>query len=221
MNALPEPEGVDRWLLTGSVLPRQFFCRDAAQVARDLLGTILVRRTREGTTTGRIVEVEAYLPDDDPACHGARGRTQSNRALFGPPGRAYVYPIHSRYCLNTVTHQAGVASGVLIRAVEPWHGIVLMQRRRGCHAVRDLARGPARLCEAFAVDRRLDRWNLTRGRRLWIVDEPALRPGREEVGQSVRIGVTAAHDLPLRFFWRRCPFVSGPRKWTYGQEHTA
>jgi DNA-3-methyladenine glycosylase len=138
--------------------------------------------------------------------------------MFGPPGCAYVYPIHSRYCLNAVTLETGVASAVLIRAVEPLHGIALMQRRRGCLAVRNLARGPARLCEAFAVDRRLDRWNLARGQRLWIVDDPATRLRPEEIGQSVRIGVTAAHDLPLRFFWRHCPFVSGPRGWTYAQE---
>ncbi len=220
MSGLPDPAGAGRWLPAGRALPRRFFSRDAVLVARDLVGTILVRRSRQGTTTGRIVEVEAYLPVDDSACHGARGWTPSNRALFGPPGCAYVYPIHSRYCLNAVTREAGVASGVLIRAVEPWHGVALMQGRRGCLAVRDLARGPARLCEAFAVDRRLDRWNLTRGRRLWIMDLPALRPRPEEVGRSVRIGVTAAHDLPLRFFWRHSPFVSGPRKWTYAQEPT-
>ena len=141
--------------------------------------------------------------------------------MFGPPGHAYVYPIHSRYCLNAVTCEAGIASAVLIRAVEPLQGIALMQGRRRCLQVRDIARGPARLCEAFAIDRRLDHWNLARGQRLWIGDDPAGRPSPADIGRSTRIGVTAGHDLPLRFFWRRCPFVSGPRGWTYAEESPA
>jgi DNA-3-methyladenine glycosylase len=221
MNSSPDLEKPSWRVPAWSILPRQFYCRDTVLVARDLLGKILVRRSRHGMTAGRIVEVEAYLPRDDPACHAARGRTRSNRAMFGPPGHAYVYPIHSRYCLNAVTLEPGVASAVLIRAVEPLHGIALMRERRRCLQVRDVARGPARLCEAFAVDRRLDQWDLTCGQRLWIGDDPAERPRPEDIGQSVRIGVTAAHDLPLRFFCRHSPFVSGPRGWTNAQESPA
>ena len=132
--------------------------------------------------------------------------------MFGPPGRAYVYPIHSRYCLNAVTMPRGVATAVLLRAVEPLWGHALMRRRRKVTDDRELANGPAKLCEAFDVDRRLDHWNLTSGQRLWI-GEPA-RPSvcAENIQTSVRIGVTAAHDLPLRFFVRGNPFVSGPRQ---------
>lgn len=190
----------------------EFYHRDTVQVARGLLGKLLVRQSREGITSGRIVEVEAYLPEGDPASHASRGRTPSNRAMFGPPGRAYVYPIHSRYCLNAVTMQRGVGSAVLIRAVEPLAGIALMQRRRKRESLFELARGPARLCEAFAIDRRLDHWDLTHGCRLWICREPGTGRTDDEIGQSVRIGVTAARHLPLRYFLKHSPYVSGSRQ---------
>ncbi|MHB8866403.1 MAG: DNA-3-methyladenine glycosylase [Pirellulaceae bacterium] len=195
-----------------SVLPRGFYCRDTVQVARDLLGTLLVRRSRQGTTSGRIVEVEAYLHQHDSACHATRGCTPSNHALFGPPGRAYVYPIHSRYCLNAVTMQRNFASGVLIRAVEPVEGIELMRRRRKREAICELARGPAKLCEAFAVDRRLNHWDLTRGERLWVSPWPGEPRPEELIVESTRIGVTSAHDLPLRYFFHGNLFVSGLRR---------
>jgi DNA-3-methyladenine glycosylase len=193
------------------VLPAEFYCRDTERVAHDLLGKLLVRCSREGVTSGSIVEVEAYLHEDDPACHAARGCTPSNRALFGPPGRAYVYPIHSRYCLNAVTRERGVACAVLIRAVEPLDGVALMQRRRNRESLFELARGPARLCEAFAVDRRLDHWDLTRGKRLWICEASGAGLCDQEISQSVRIGVTSAHHLPLRYFVTGSPYVSGSR----------
>ena len=176
------------------VLTSEFYRRDTTRVAQDLLGKRLVRRTREGTSSGRIVEVEAYLPEDDPACHGARGRTRTNAAMFGPAGRAYVYPIHSRYCFNTVTQPSGQGCAVLIRAIEPLEGIGLMQQRRGCTALADLARGPARLCQALAIDRRLDHWDLTRGHRLWIDDRCDCCDWM--AGISVRIGVTSGQHLP-------------------------
>jgi DNA-3-methyladenine glycosylase len=194
-------------------LPREFYDRDVVAVARDLLGHILVRVARNGLAVGRIVEVEAYLAQGDPACHAARGRTRKNAAMFGPPGRAYVYSIHSRWCLNVVTEPAGIASAVLIRAVEPLAGIPLMTRRRMRRhgrpvEVRDLARGPARLCEALAVERGLDGWDLTRGTRLWITPGPPVEAA--SVSTSRRIGVTSGHDLPLRFYVLDSPFVSRP-----------
>jgi DNA-3-methyladenine glycosylase len=208
-------------------LSGDFYARDPAEVAPGLLGCVLVRVAREGVVAGRIVETEAYLAAADPACHAFRGRTRRNAVMFGPPGHAYVYAIHARWCLNTVTEPTGVGSAVLIRAVQPLDGAALMRARRtgvrrarGCrtaHALADtdLARGPARLCEAFAIDRALDGWDLTQARRLWIG-----APGSEDAGaaqcnapaRSVRIGVTSAHDLPLRFFWPDCPYVSGPRR---------
>jgi DNA-3-methyladenine glycosylase len=207
-----QPGGRSRPFIPDNVLPPEFYRRETAHVARDLLGKLLVRHSRRGTTSGRIVEVEAYLHENDPACHASRGCTPSNRAMFGPPGRAYVYPIHSRYCLNAVTMQRGMACAVLIRAVEPLAGVELMRQRRQRESLLELARGPARLCEAFAVDRRLDHWDLTRGSRLWIGQGPDAELSDEEIGQSARIGVTAAHHLPLRFFVRHSPYVSGSRR---------
>ncbi len=194
-----------------SVLTAEFYQRAPRDVARGLLGKRLVRRSREGVTSGRIVETEAYLYKDDLACHAARGRTRSNAAMFGRAGRAYVYPIHSRHCFNTVTEAIGRASAVLIRAVEPLEGVPLMQHRRGRTAISDLTRGPARLCEAMAIDRQLDHWDLTRGHRLWV-DDTLGAVSSDTIGNSVRIGVTAAHDMLLRFFIVGCSFVSGPRR---------
>jgi len=239
-------------------VPRTFYDRDVLRVARDLLGLCLVRDTDEGLTVGRVVEVEAYLARDDPANHAFRGLTKRNATMFGPPGHAYVYAIHSRWCLNAVTEPPGVPSAVLIRAVEPLVGLDLMHRRRcrrlsdsraalrsqgksatrtrrGCVSAakeitpRDLARGPARLCEAFAIDRSLDGWDLTRGEVLWITDAPddwvlaaceplaehapapRQRQNKPQIVAARRVGVSSAQDLLLRFFLADNPFVSKPR----------
>lgn len=194
-----------------AVLARDFYERDTLEVAQELLGKVLIRRTRDGVTAGRIVEAEAYLPEQDSACHGVRGRTPSNAAMFGPAGRAYIYPIHAKYCFNTVTQQRGCPCAVLIRAVEPLEGIPLMQQRRDRTWLTELARGPARLCQAFAIDRQLDHWDLTLGRRLWI-DEGVAEATEWTVGNSARIGVTSAKSLPLRYYVVGSPFVSGPRQ---------
>ncbi|MFV1968244.1 MAG: DNA-3-methyladenine glycosylase [Pirellulaceae bacterium] len=195
------------------VLPRHFYNRDAKAVAVEMLGRLLIRRSRDGTCVGRIVEVEAYLARDDPACHACRGETRKNATMFGPPGFAYVYSIHARYCLNVVTGSKGVPSAVLIRAIEPLEGIRVMQRRRGIEDLWNTARGPARLCHALEVDRRFDGWDLTRGNRLWLADDPMAHRRPIQTGVSPRIGVTSAHDLPLRFFVDGSRFVSGPRRY--------
>lgn len=199
-------------------LARSFFDRDVVRVARDSLGKLLIRVTPEGTAIGRIVEVEAYRGADDPASHAYRGQTARNASMFGPPGHAYVYAIHSRWCLNVVTGSEGVASAVLVRAIEPLEGIDLMQQRRSVRrraeeracVVRDLARGPARLCEALGIDRALDGWDLTRGRLLWIARGPDAGPAPRIVA-SARIGISAARELQWRFFLADTPFVSKAR----------
>jgi DNA-3-methyladenine glycosylase len=132
--------------------------------------------------------------------------------MFGPPGRAYVYAIHSRWCFNVVTEPRGVASAVLVRAVEPVGGIALMQRRRGQEKLTDLTRGPGRLCEAFGVHRSLDGWKLNYGRRLWIATDHDGQYDSAQIGSSERIGVTSAEHLPLRFYIRSNPYVSGPKR---------
>lgn len=191
-------------------LPRSFYDRPVIEVARRLLGQRLLRRSREGLAGGRIVEVEAYLSGNDPANHAFRGQTRKNTAMFGPPGHAYVYPIHARWCLNAVTEPPGVPSAVLIRAVEPLVGLDLMHHRRRSDDPRLLASGPARLCEALAIDRRLNEWDLARGERLWIEapDDPA--DLADLIVTTQRIGVTSGHDLPLRFLLTGNRFVSRP-----------
>jgi DNA-3-methyladenine glycosylase len=191
-----------------AVLPRGFYDRDPISVARDLLGKLLIRRTREGRCAGRIVETEAYLAMGDSSCHSYRGRSRKNATMFGPPGFLYVYPIHSRHCLNAVTQAEGVASAVLVRSVEPLAGIELMKRRRGREKLRELGCGPARLCEAFDVDRRLDGWDLTLGAQIWIAENTNLSGPAWPIGVSRRIGVTSAQELELRFFCAGSEFVS-------------
>jgi DNA-3-methyladenine glycosylase len=191
---------------------RSFCDRPVVDVARELLGKILNRRTTGGLLRGRIVETEAYLAAGDAACHAARGKTRKNATMFGPPGCAYVYSIHAKYCFNVVTEARGVASAVLVRAVEPLQGIDRMRHRRGRDGIAELTNGPAKLCQAFQIARTLDGWDLTRGTRLWIAEPNDGEALPFDIGQSSRIGVTSAEDLPLRFYVRDNEFVSGPKR---------
>ena len=187
-------------------LPREFYDRDADGVARDLLGAVLECRSPEGIARGRIVETEAYLGPHDPACHAAAGLTDRNRALFGPPGRAYVYFIYGvHWCVNAVTRETGFGSAVLIRALEPLEGLALMRRRRDTERLTELTSGPAKLCYALGIDGGYDGLRLDRGplRILAGAPVPASR-----LGVSARIGIVKAADWPLRFFETENPHVS-------------
>lgn len=190
-------------------LDRSFFDRPPATVARELLGKLLLHESTLGLCGGRIVETEAYLARNDSACHAAKGETKRNAAMFGPPGHAYVYAIHAKWCLNAVTEGSGCPSAVLIRAIEPLFGVDLMQARRPLSTPRDLARGPARLCAVLDVDKAENGVDLTTGHRLWIATDDS-REGLD-IGVSTRIGVTSAHELLLRFYLRGNSFVSGPK----------
>ena len=158
-------------------LPRKFYDRETVAVAKELLGKALISRVGGVLTGGVIVETEAYLSAGDPACHASRGQTKRNTSMFGPPGHLYVYMIHAKQCLNAVTEQSGRASAVLIRALEPIWGVDTMIARRRTHVVRDLTRGPARLCQALHVAKAQDdiqragsRGNRreVHGQRLWL-----------------------------------------------------
>lgn len=195
--------------MQSTTLTREFYCRDPATVGRELLGKLLLRETSAGLCGGRIVETEAYLSARDPACHASRGQTLRNATMFGPPGQAYVYMIHARWCLNAVTEPEGTPSAILIRAIEPLVGIELMRQRRGTNVLRDLTRGPARLCEALAIDRTYDGWDLTAGRELWIGEDLELPERRLRIGKSGRIGISSAQRRLLRFFVAGNTFVSG------------
>ena len=192
-----------------NALRREFYDREPVAVARELVGKCLVRETPAGLCGGVIVEVEAYLSRRDPACHASRGMTRRNASMFGPPGHAYVYMIHSRWCLNAVTEPAGTPSAILIRAIEPRWGVEQMHLRRRTDIVRDLARGPGRLCEALAIDRTHDGWDLTSGRDLWIAEAPAQNGHALKIVRSGRVGISSAQRRLLRFFLAGSPFVSG------------
>ena len=182
---------------------------DTVALARFLIGRTLVRELPKAGIIGRIVETEAYLPNDA-ACHAFKGLTQRNRALFLEHGHAYVYFIYgNHFMLNVCGEKAGVGAGVLLRALEPLDGVELMKKRRGKVRPQDLARGPGRLAAALRVNRQLDGLDLCAAGPLWLGE--AVRPvGR--IGRSVRIGITRdAHRL-LRFYERGNPFVSGPKR---------
>ncbi len=187
----------------GRILPRAFYERPAEEVARSLLGKVLVH----GPTAGRIVETEAYLGLKDLAAHAARGVTPRTRVIFGRPGHAYVYFIYGRYeCLNLIAEPEGVPGCVLIRALEPLEGIEIMQRRRpAARRVEDLASGPGRLTLAMAITRAHYGRDVTRGD--LVVREPA-EPLAFEIGVSPRIGIRHCADWPLRFLIKGNPSVS-------------
>lgn len=199
-----------------AVIPRPFYDRDPRGVSRDLLGKVLVRRVRKTRLAGRIVEVEAYLGEDDPAAHSSAGRTARNAVLFGPPGYAYIYFIYgNHYCLNVSCLPDGVAGGILFRALEPVEGIEEMARARGISVekpsdLRKLTSGPGRLAEAFGITRERDNGkDLTYATSDLFIADDGFRPGQIQV--TPRVGISKAADRPLRYLIAGNSFVSGPR----------
>lgn len=182
------------------MLPAHYFDRDVAAVARDLIGaTLLV----DGVG-GIVVETEAYAPDD-PASHSIRGPTPRNAAMFGPAGHAYVYRSYGiHWCFNIVCRPG---SAVLIRAIEPTHGLDAMTTRRGLAGPRLLCAGPGRLCQALAIDRTLDHAPLDRAP---FAIHPA--PAAPPIHAGSRVGITRAIDTPWRFCAIGSRFLSKPAR---------
>jgi DNA-3-methyladenine glycosylase len=197
------------------ILPRDFYARPTLDVARDLLGKVLSHRTPAGLAAGRIVEVEAYIGEDDPACHAAPGPTRRNAPLYGPPGVAYVYLNYGLHCLvNAVTEAQGSPAAVLIRALEPVDGLALMRRRRSRARWRrgkpapsdhELCRGPGNLTAALGI-------TLAQNNR------PLIRPplqiddcggGVEQIAWSPRIGISVGTEHQWRCVIADHPSVSG------------
>jgi DNA-3-methyladenine glycosylase len=187
----------------GPILRRPFYDRPTVEVARDLLGKILVH----GSAAGAIVETEAYLGGDDLAAHSARGLTERTRVIFGPPGYAYVYIVYGIYeCLNLVAEAEGKPGCVLIRALEPVAGVGLMRRRRpAARRLEDLASGPGKLTLAMAITRALNGADVTRGS---LVVRRPLEERAFEIDAIPRIGIRHCADWPLRFVVRGSRFVS-------------
>jgi DNA-3-methyladenine glycosylase len=189
----------------GPILKRSFYERPTIDVARDLLGKIIVH----GTTAGMIVETEAYPGGDDLASHSARGITPRTRVIFGPPGHAYVYFIYGMYqCLNLVCEPDGTPGCVLVRALEPLAGVGIMQGRRpSARKIEDLASGPGKLTLALAITLQQNGADVTRGS--LVVREP-LEKRRVEIQITPRIGITQCAERPLRFLIPGNSSVSKP-----------
>ena len=192
------------------MLSKSFYDRPTLAVAAELIGKVLVHRTRAGVTAGMIVEVEAYIGEDDPACYAAPGPTKRNAPLYGPPGHAYVYLNYGIHNLvNAVTEPKGSPAAVLIRALEPLDGIELMKRRRARAGGRvddvGLCRGPGNLTQALGITLEQNCWDLSSGP-LWIEDR-GLPAGA--TAWSRRIGIRVGVERPWRCSLTGHPSVSG------------
>jgi DNA-3-methyladenine glycosylase len=181
-------------------LPRDFYARPTLEVAADLIGKVLVHETAHGTTSGIIVETEAYIGEADPACHAAPGPTTRNAPLYGPPGFAYVYLNYGiHYLLNAVTEPEGSPAAVLIRALEPLEGQPVMRRRRRVDAsapASSLCRGPGNLSRALGISLKHNRADLTHSR-LRIEERGLLR---REVVWGPRVGISVGVEHPWRCY---------------------
>src|SRR5258708_16027839 len=182
---------------------------DTTDLARFLIGRVVVHDLPAGRLSGRIVETEAY-PPGDPAGHHFRGPTPRIRSMYLAPGHTYIffnYGVH--FMLNVVSEPVGTAAAILIRALEPLQGLELLQRHRRTIRLLDLTRGPGRLAAAFQIDRRHDGLDLCAPGSLWLGETShPIGP----IGKTVRIGITRAADQLLRFYERGNPFVSGPKR---------
>jgi len=191
-----------------SRFPRGFFERHTPKVARDLLGSRLVRVLDGERLSGIVIETEAYRGKRDPASHAYRGKTRRNEVMFGPAGHAYVYfTMGMHYCLNVTTEPEGTAAAVLIRALEPEEGVETMRRNRGTVDIRRIAAGPGNLTKALAIDRRLNGEDLVSSPVLFLERGERIRG----IGASPRVGVSAGAYFRWRFFAPGSPFVSKGR----------
>ena len=180
---------------------------DTLELARYLIGKVVVHDHPQGHMSGRIVETEAY-PPGDAASHAYRRKTTRNAVMYVRRGHAYVYFTYgAHFMLNVTSEQPDIGAAVLIRAVEPLEGIALMEQFRGTTRLTDLTRGPGRLAEAFNIDSRLNGADLCVMGPLWLAAGAA-----GEIGESIRIGITRDAERILRFYERGNPFVSGTRK---------
>jgi DNA-3-methyladenine glycosylase len=206
------------------LISRDFFARPSVQVAPDLLGCVIEHETAAGLVAVELTEVEAYAGESDPASHAYHGRTRRNAVMFGPPGHAYVYFTYGmHFCVNLVCAHNGSASAVLLRAGSVIEGEGLARARRTSRkapggsnaarlAFRELARGPARLCQALDIDRSQDGVDVCVAdsplRVRWLSGSITARPARGKITCGPRVGVSAAAEVPWRFWLEGEPSVS-------------
>jgi DNA-3-methyladenine glycosylase len=200
--------------LRGRRLPRRFYAADSPDLAPRLLNKVLAVRGPDGIRAARIIEVEAYAGETDPASHAYRGPTRRNGAMFGPPGHLYVYFTYGmHWCANVVCGQAGVARAVLLRAGAPVRGLSDMRAARGAGvADRDLCRGPARLAQALGLSRPDDGADLVGGARAMVLDDGTPPPDAPGVG--CRVGLAVGGERPWRWWVPGDPLVSAYRSGT-------
>jgi DNA-3-methyladenine glycosylase len=187
-------------------LPEAFYLRNTEEVAKDLLGKVIVFNKDFHTLCGEIVETEAYIPEGDEANHAARGMTKRNEMMFSKGGVIYIYLIYGMYyCINAVTEDEGVGSAVLIRALRPVAGIEKMQENRKKEKLKDLCSGPGKLAGAFGFSKADNGKSLT-SPDLFIQDYKSYSP--DEITADTRIGIQKSADLPLRFYPKDCEWRS-------------
>ncbi len=183
-----------------AALQQSFFTRDTLTVARELLGKKLVRRCGRARLSGMVTEVEAYVGREDSACHASKGRTQRNAVMFGPAGYAYVYFVYGmHFMFNIVTESEGEPCAVLVRALAPLEGEEEMVRRRGREG-RELANGPAKLCQALAIDKGLNAHDLTSTKKLWLENYRSI--DEAQVACGPRVGIDYAEPEDRAAPWR-------------------
>jgi len=184
------------------ILKRNFYQQPTLQVAEQLVGKLLFRTVDGQRLVGKIVETEAYIGENDSACHAAKGLTPRTEVMFGEAGFSYIYLVYGmHYMLNVVTEKSNFPAAVLIRAVEPLKGISIMQNYRNTE-LKDLSNGPAKLCQAFAINKDLNNWDLTKGEALWLEDPN--NQSKSEVICSTRIGIHYANKKDREAKWRFC-----------------
>lgn len=189
-------------------LKDSFFDKNTVSVAKNLLGKVLVKNTgRNNFISGKIVEVEAYIGDHDPACHAFQKITGRSSILYEEAGTIYVYFIYGNYyCFNIVTEAKGIGSAVLIRAVEPLDGIEFMKANRPkIKKLHDLSNGPSKLCLAFDIDKKYNGKKISENG--IFISNPLIHD-KFEIVTSKRIGIVKGADLPYRFYIKNNPFVT-------------
>ena len=190
--------------LKGKKIPRSFYLRPTLEIAEDLLGKTIVYRHPDGLIAADIVEAEAYIGEDDPACHAAVGPTERNRVMYGRGGHSYIYFIYGMYhCFNIVTEKAGFPAAVLIRAVEPIRGEAIMAANSPA-GTRLLTSGPGKFCRAFGLIRDQNDVDLT-GNEIYLLDR-GQKPS--QVITSPRIGIKKAARRHWRFYDAASKYVS-------------
>jgi DNA-3-methyladenine glycosylase len=185
-------------------LSRKFYSRNTKIVAKDLLGKILVHKTKEGTCKGKIVETESYFGKNDPASHAHCKITKRNIIMYQKPGVAYVYFTYgNHWLLNVVTEKIGIPGAVLIRALEPLEGVEIMKKRKKLNDIRNLTNGPGKLTKAFGIDKRHNGLDLTKSS--LFIENSNEKP---KIVNTTRIGISKGKEKLLRFYIKNNDFVS-------------